>query len=118
MNDNDELKISEFTEEDEQYFRENGCSENFLQILIDRINIKNEKDVKLFIKKIEEYEKNNILSSFEEEIIVMIKREFYMEPFLGSEDLDNNIRISEYQYNGDSFTSNGYEFYTDDGRRY
>jgi len=92
-----DLNIYKFTKEDEEYFKKNGCSENFLQLLKDRVNISNKEALNTFIKKIEEYEKNNLLNSFEEEIIVMIKREFYMESFLGSEDLDNNIRISEYQ---------------------
>ena len=113
---NEILENENFTEEDENYFRENGCSESFIQLLKNRVNISSEKHLKDFINELERYEKNNSLFPFEEEIITLIKKEFYILDFVGSEDLDKNIRRSEYQYNGDTFTANGYEFSEEDKR--
>ncbi len=103
---------------------EEGCSDKFVQIIKKYDNLKtSEKDLRKFIQDIEEYKKNTNIASLEQDIFNEAKK-IYENIYIDSTkpesiagDVDV-IGIIEKDYNGDTFTADGYEFNTDDNRRY
>ncbi len=102
---------------------ENGCNDNFIKIIKKYNNLSTSiDDLEKFIYEIEAYKLDEKIHPFEEDILetankiyLSLKSEVLMSNDTSTEDA---IRRNEIDYNGDTFTADGYELNTDDGRRY
>ncbi|MCK5293318.1 MAG: hypothetical protein KAJ49_01605 [Arcobacteraceae bacterium] len=69
-----------------------------------------------FINEIEELKTINLI---ENKILNLAKEMTCSKPKVGNDtNSEDAIRREEFNYNGDSFTTDGYALETDDGRRY
>lgn len=69
-----------------------------------------------FINEIKELK---TINAIENEILNLAKDMTCSKPKVGNDtSSEDSIRREEFNYNGDSFTADGYELNTEDGRRY
>jgi MoaA/NifB/PqqE/SkfB family radical SAM enzyme len=100
---------------------DNGCSRRFIEIVkkfnISTINI---DDLEEFIDELEQYQLDEKVCLFEQDVLEKAKKMHSLSEQLVLDDAstENAIKRAEIDYNGDTFTADGYEFNTDDGRRY
>ena len=107
---------------DLDYLKTQGCSSQFIEI-VKNYNRSNTSliDMEKFIEELEEYKAEEMLPVFEDQLIDTAKEMFASmnsSPVIREDDsTESIIRRNEMDYNGDVFTSMGYEQFSEDGAR-
>jgi len=99
-----------------------NCSKGVIKI-INKFENSTFEEIDKFIKELEDYKNDYQLNEFEESLLnhaISVKNGKFVidKPTVHIFDPWENIRRIEKDYNGDPFTYDGYEFFTEDGRRY
>jgi len=105
-------------------FKKAGCSDAFLQIVEKYTN--ESMDIETtdrLIVELESYKAGEELCSLEQDVLDSVKERFVSmvstpNGVFNDDSTEAAIRRTEMDYNGDVFTTMGYELRTEDGERY